>query len=47
MGGSVLYFRGSVWVKLRVILFKVMSYPDFYENDEILKGLIQTVGLPY
>ena len=24
-----------------------LSYPDFYENDEIFRGLIQTIGLPY
>ena len=31
---------------LRVTQLKVMSCPDFSENDEIFKDLIQAVGLP-
>ena len=32
---------------VRVTLLKMIVYPDFLENYEIFKDLIQTVGLPY
>ena len=38
----------SVCVFARVTLLKVnLSYADFWENNEIFKDLIQTVGLLY